>query len=374
MAAVDRAGCPIQSREFVYGPLRDKFAQMSGTTLQKAFVPLPAGTAVYTGSGLAYYRHGDHLSSSRLATTPARTMYSSTAYAPFGEPYAQAGTTDLSFAGHDQDTVSGIHDALFRKYVPVQGRWLSPDPAGTAAADPTNPQSWNRYAYVLNNPLANVDPLGLACDLYGSDVDGDVTSSCDSSFEMFVSVTDYVFDANIDGKYEASTQNPNCPSIYVCIDVPNGPQGSFGVSGGGGGGGAPSKSNCPSLPSHPEWGDNFQKDIDMLNSQNPVFRLITFKQEVQTGGPWDYKDQVPGMQQAWADFGNFHYGFVGAGAGIPNSLLLWGAGLANWHDNPQNRPLYGSPFDPRNPTHGDQPDDQAQIKAGIAAYRAGCRY
>src|SRR6185437_11429181 len=79
MAAVDRAGCPIQSREFVYGPLRDKFAQMSGTTLQKAFVPLPAGTAVYTGSGLAYYRHGDHLSSSRLATTPARTMYSSTA-------------------------------------------------------------------------------------------------------------------------------------------------------------------------------------------------------------------------------------------------------------------------------------------------------
>jgi len=137
---------------------------------------------------------------------------------------------------------------------------------------------------------------------------------------------------------------------------------------------APNKPSCPPLPAHPDWGENFQKDIDMLNSQNPAFRLITFKQEVQTGGPWDYKDQVLGMQQAWADFGNFHYGFVGAGAGIPSSLLLWGAGAANWHDNPQPRPLYGSPFDPSNPTHGDQPGDQAQIQAGIAAFNSGCHY
>jgi hypothetical protein len=112
----------------------------------------------------------------------------------------------------------------------------------------------------------------------------------------------------------------------------------------------------------------------MLNSQNYAFRLVTFKQEVQTGGPWDYKDQVSGMRSAWINFGNFHYGFVGAGAGIPNGLLLWGAGLANWHDNPQNRPLYGSPFDPNNPTHGDQPGDQAQIRAGIAAQKMGCHY
>jgi RHS repeat-associated protein len=42
-----------------------------------------------------------------------------------------------------------------------QARWITPDPAGINAADPTNPQSWNRYAYVLNNPLALVDPMGL---------------------------------------------------------------------------------------------------------------------------------------------------------------------------------------------------------------------
>lgn len=38
---------------------------------------------------------------------------------------------------------------------------MTPDPAGLAAVDPTNPQSWNRYAYVMNNPQAFVDPLGL---------------------------------------------------------------------------------------------------------------------------------------------------------------------------------------------------------------------
>jgi hypothetical protein len=41
------------------------------------------------------------------------------------------------------------------------GRWIQPDPAGLAAANPGNPQTWNRYAYVANNPAGAVDPLGL---------------------------------------------------------------------------------------------------------------------------------------------------------------------------------------------------------------------
>ena len=150
--------------QIVYSPI-GRFALMNGQSLVKAFVPLPTGaTAVYTSSGLAYYRHSDHLGSSRLASTPSRTLYSSTAYAPFGEPYNQAGTTDLSFTGQDQDTVSGMHDFPMRKFVPVQGRWLSPDPSGLASANPASPQSFNRYVYVMNTPLNATDPLGLNID------------------------------------------------------------------------------------------------------------------------------------------------------------------------------------------------------------------
>ena len=60
----------------------------------------------------------------------------------------------------------GDYDFMFRRYNPVQGRWMSPDPAGLAAVDSTNPQTWNRYSYVANNPLNYVDPLGLMmrCD------------------------------------------------------------------------------------------------------------------------------------------------------------------------------------------------------------------
>ncbi|MHB8413612.1 MAG: hypothetical protein ACYDDI_16930, partial [Candidatus Acidiferrales bacterium] len=101
--------------EIVYAPKGNKLALMSGTsTLKQAFAPLPAGaTAVYNSSGLQYYRHPDWLGSSRFASTSTRTMYNDLAFAPFGEPYAQAGSigvTDVSFGGNDEDTVANLYD------------------------------------------------------------------------------------------------------------------------------------------------------------------------------------------------------------------------------------------------------------------------
>jgi len=124
---------------------------------------------VYDSGGLAFIRHKDWLGSSRLATTWAHAVYSKEAYAPFGEPYNEAGTPDRSFTGQDQNTTQGIYDYLFRKYDPTAGRWLSPDPAGWSAVDPASPQSLNRYAYVQNDPMRLTDTNGLLCTYYNGD-------------------------------------------------------------------------------------------------------------------------------------------------------------------------------------------------------------
>jgi RHS repeat-associated protein len=186
--------------EVVYTPAGAKLALMNGTTLAKAFVPLTGGdTAVYTSSGLAYYRHTDHLGSSRFASTPTQSLYADMAYSPFGELYAQSGAIDPSFTGQNQDTTSGLYDFLFREYDPNQARWTSPDPAGLTAVDLTNPQSWNRYAYVLNNPLANLDPTGLDCVYFNNDDEtdydiepGDCRSDNDDGYYVAGSVTGIV--------------------------------------------------------------------------------------------------------------------------------------------------------------------------------------
>jgi RHS repeat-associated protein len=68
----------------------------------------------------------------------------------------------LNFTGMNQDTASNVYDFPAREYG-IQGRWPSPDPAGLAAVNPMDPQTWNRYAYVRNSPLELTDPLGL-CD------------------------------------------------------------------------------------------------------------------------------------------------------------------------------------------------------------------
>lgn len=172
----------------VYSPTGSKLALMSGQSLTKAFVPLPGGaTVVYTPSGIAYYRHADWLGSSRVASTPSRTKYYDVAYAAYGESYTGSGTTDLSFTGQNTDVVAGFYDFMFRKYNPVHGRWISPDPAGLLAVELVNPQTWNRCAFVANNPLSYIDPLGLQDTAPGWDPHPNAcTAAADAKFRNAV--------------------------------------------------------------------------------------------------------------------------------------------------------------------------------------------
>ena len=69
----------------------------------------------------------------------------------------------MKFTGHERDLASpnGPGDDLdymhARHESPIAGRFLSVD---RHAGRPSAPQSWNRYSYVLSNPLKLVDPDG----------------------------------------------------------------------------------------------------------------------------------------------------------------------------------------------------------------------
>jgi RHS repeat-associated protein len=118
-----------------------------------------------TSSNVDRYWHADWQGSVRFASTAGRTLYYDGGIAPYGEHYVETGSTTGIFGGMIQDAVAGMYDTPFREYETASGSWLSPDPASLAAVDLANPQSLNRYAYVMNNPTTFTDPLGLGpCD------------------------------------------------------------------------------------------------------------------------------------------------------------------------------------------------------------------
>jgi RHS repeat-associated protein len=63
--------------------------------------------------------------------------------------------------GKERDAESGLDYFGARYYGSALGRFTSPDDGSDQ--HPEDPQSWNLYGYVRNNPLKNTDPSGLDC-------------------------------------------------------------------------------------------------------------------------------------------------------------------------------------------------------------------
>ncbi|MCA2968810.1 MAG: RHS repeat-associated core domain-containing protein [Acidobacteriaceae bacterium] len=66
------------------------------------------------------------------------------------------------FTGKERDAETGLDYFGARYFSGAQGRFTSPDAPG-ADQWTVNPQSWNLYGYVRNNPLRFVDPRGREC-------------------------------------------------------------------------------------------------------------------------------------------------------------------------------------------------------------------
>jgi RHS repeat-associated protein len=107
------------------------------------------------GSATKYY-HQDHLSN-RLITDSSGNVAEQKGHFPFGEDWYQ-GADKLKFTTYERDPESGNDYALARYHVNRLARFSSPDPVAGSLA---NPQSLNRYAYALSDPINLADPSGL---------------------------------------------------------------------------------------------------------------------------------------------------------------------------------------------------------------------
>jgi RHS repeat-associated protein len=137
-----------------------------GQTPSYSEFPVPGGSILGQLGGATGVKLADWLGTARAFWSYSGGGFSqSGAHAPFGESYAYNSGSPQDFTGQENDGSMSNTTYYFpeRQYRSSQGRWLSPDPAGLNAVDPTNPQTWNRYAYVLNNPLRYTDPSGLEC-------------------------------------------------------------------------------------------------------------------------------------------------------------------------------------------------------------------
>jgi RHS repeat-associated protein len=115
-----------------------------------------------TGNAQWSYFHQD-AQNNRALTDNTTSVSKRWEYEPFGSIRTQTGTgaSDFQYAGEQRDSETGLINLRARYYDPAIGRFVSRDlMSGTAGF----PQSYNRYAYVLNNPVRKVDPSGYSSD------------------------------------------------------------------------------------------------------------------------------------------------------------------------------------------------------------------
>ena len=128
------------------------------------------------GASKLEYWHKDHLGSIAATTDHLGNVTQRYAYDPFGKRRYTNGSYDefgnvvvdwspsvnygtaRGFTGHEELDDIGLVNMNGRLYDATAGLFVQADPHVT---NPTNLQNYNRYGYVLNNPLNATDPSGF---------------------------------------------------------------------------------------------------------------------------------------------------------------------------------------------------------------------
>ena len=164
---------------YVLGPSGEQMTEMTNSSgawrWAHTNVYAPGLSATYDADpterteGQLYFALSDWLGTRRQQTDYAGNPCLNFTSLPYGDGLTPITISCLSpsedatehhFTGKERDAESGNDYFGARYYASTMGRFLSPDPL-LNSGHPDDPQSWNRYAYVDNNPLKYTDPKGL---------------------------------------------------------------------------------------------------------------------------------------------------------------------------------------------------------------------
>ena len=277
-----------------------------------------------------YYYHSDHLGSAQFVTDWKGRQYEHIEYTPYGELWIEevaAGLDKLPFrfTGKELDEETGLYYYGARYLDPKYSRWLSGDPAlndyiPKAPIDDEakkhnenlpgmggvyNTINLHVYHYAGNNPVKYTDPDGR--DIIYKDDDGNIE------------------------KIESSSRNEI----------------------------------------HTPASDRELLEENAKEMKKHALNISYFYKKVKSHGDWDFKNfKEEDGKRGWywfngklvtaEEFGNLHYGYVGAAGGFSTLLLIEAPGIAQVKAGTAMAGFWLTNF--------DDPRDTQNILRGIYAY------
>lgn len=242
------------TEEYVFDPsgLRTSTWQMNGQasgTGVDGRIYWDGGLVAHRSEHGTFFHHTNVLGTERQRTNQSGAIVDFLSSFAYGDGASEsnsdkqgAAEDNNQFTSQEYDSETNTIHFQYRQYASTQGRWMSPDPyAGSYSWK--NPQSLNRYTYVLNNPFSLTDPSGLLCQ--GAMNNGINPTTGQVGGVMDPQPGDEATCAANGGTWtdDGASPDPGCKGSDACVstDPPTPPVmdptncGDCGVSGGGGG-------------------------------------------------------------------------------------------------------------------------------------------
>lgn len=203
------AGLYYEDESGVAGTKKKHYLSAGGATF--GMIVCTATPCTSTSNTVTQYWHKDHLGSVSVVTDVGGAVVERLAYEPFGKRRNSNGlsdangtltaqSTDRGYTEHEHMEEVGLINMNGRLYDPGLARFLSADPYVTF---PNDGQSYNRYSYVMNQPLGFTDPTGY-----------DAYSSEDSSGNSSGTAGRYTQTISDNAKSSSGSSSASVPTLY----------------------------------------------------------------------------------------------------------------------------------------------------------------